>query len=97
MFRLAELSSGNRTASLRIEGDLTRATIPVLEEQLANYARLGVSQVDLEADGLLSIDDRALAEVGSRLPSELQITFHTSRTAVREQLRGCGFAVVPNS
>ena len=56
-----------------------------------------MSQVDLEADGLLSIDDRALAEVGSRLPSELQITFHTSRTAVREQLRGCGFAVVPDS
>ena len=60
---------------------------------LARHRRLG----EYRAGGLLSIGDRALTEVGSRLPSGLQISFHTSRTAVRKQLRGFGFAVVPDS
>jgi hypothetical protein len=94
MIRLTELERREATAVVKAEGSLTASTLQVLEQALAEYQQQGISEVQLWADGLLSVDQMALEKARQRFPAGLEISFHTSRLVLQKLLENCGVHVV---
>jgi hypothetical protein len=94
MIRLTELETTEQVVTVKIEGYLTEATLQVLEEALSSYQQRSLTEVRLMADGLLSVDRRALERGKKRFPQGLKVVFHTSRIALQYLLESCGLEVV---
>jgi hypothetical protein len=88
------LERSEATAVVKAEGSLTASTLQVLEQSLAEYQQQGVQEVQLWADGLLSIDQLALEKARQRFPAGLAISFHTSRLVMQKLLENCGATVI---
>ncbi|MBI2502634.1 MAG: hypothetical protein HYW07_05305 [Candidatus Latescibacteria bacterium] len=94
MIRLTELERRSQAVVVKVEGSLTASTLQVLEQSLAEYQQQGVREVQLWADGLLSVDQLALEKAQQRFPAGLDISFHTSRLVMQKLLENCGATVV---
>lgn len=94
MIRLTELEATEQAVTVKIEGYLTEATLQVLDQALSSYQERRLTEVRLMADGLLSVDRRALEQGKKRFPQGLKVTFHTSRIALHYLLESCGLEVV---
>lgn len=93
MIRLTELECTNQLAVVKIEGQLTETSFQVFGQSLVDYQRRGIEEVRFMADGLLSIDRRALDHARPHFPEQVKFSFHTSRIALQQVLAGCDLEV----
>lgn len=94
MIRLSELERAAGTAVVKIEGNLTADTLLILSQTLADYQQRGIREVGLMADGVVSIDRLALEAWLRETPSQIGLSFLTSRVVLHQLLEGCGVKVV---
>lgn len=94
MIRLTELALAAARVRVKVEGNLTRDTLPVLDQALAAYQQQGVREIELMADGVVSIDRLALEAWWRETPPQVRFTFFTSRGVLHQLLANCGVKVV---
>lgn len=97
MIRLTEIKRQDDQLVVKIEGNLTTSTLQVVEQALITYKEQRITAVYFDADGLVSVDRRALETARTRFPDGLAITFHTSRIALQQLLKSCGLTVAEYS
>lgn len=88
MIRLTEVGREGSSVDVRIEGHLTDDALPVLGQELSAYREQGISEVILQANGLISISPRVATE--RQWPQQLQVRFSTDREALRRLLESYG-------
>lgn len=99
LIRLTKIKRQHNTALehtaliVKIEGYLTQSTLQVVDQALTSYKEQKITAVYFDADGLVSVDRRALEAARLRFPDDLTITFHTSRIALQQLLKSCGLEV----
>lgn len=94
MIRLTELQCSDGRAVLRLEGTLTQDAFNVLNDTLKAYTRRHITRIQLDADGLTSIDRVAVQRWRDSLPSVPELFFHTSRTVLKNLLEDANLTVV---
>ncbi len=88
MIRLTELSRAADRVQLRIEGNLTDEALAVLQDELQGYHATGVTDVELQADGLQIVSHHIATAVVT--PDGLRVCFVTSRSALYRRLLNYG-------
>ena len=94
MIRLTETGGHDDEVTVRVEGDLDAQGLQVVTQAVGRYARRGVGTVVLEADGVVSVDTRALRHWTGVDGAALVV--RTSRPFLREQLDGAGLCLAPD-
>jgi hypothetical protein len=97
LIRLTEIKRQDSQLVVKIEGYLTDSTLQVVDQALTTYKDQQITAVYFDADGLVSVDRRALEAAQIRFPTGLAITFHTSRIALQQLLKSCGLDVAEYS
>ncbi|MCC7263295.1 MAG: hypothetical protein IT369_12320 [Candidatus Latescibacteria bacterium] len=94
MIRLSELGCETERVWVKVEGTLTRDTLPILAQSLADQQQRGMREVLLMADGVVSIDRLALEAWLRETPPQVEFCFVTSRVVLHQLLTSCGVRVV---
>lgn len=89
MIRITEQTLQRHCLKLKLEGSLTHETLDVLDETLKSYGEQGVEQVQLQVDGLVSVDRLAVQDWYKARPTVPLVSFCTSKTAVQVLLESC--------
>ncbi|MEW6755209.1 MAG: STAS domain-containing protein [Candidatus Latescibacterota bacterium] len=90
MIHVVAESAVGRVARLRLAGDLTCHSIPVLAEVCAGYARQGIGQVQMDLADLWSVDVLSCWAL-ARLPrTSIHVQFAHAGPPVRTLLESFG-------